>query len=400
MTQSDKRLAYLFSLYFSHKATEQEINELCTLTDLIVDDEQLTLLLQKAWDEFQLRNLYFDDATSKQIFNNVLGSRVKEDISVKRLYWSNFSARNLAIAASIIAMLGVGLYFFRAKSSYILPDQVNIEHQNHDALPGGNNAVLTLADGSRIVLNKAKNGTLVKVGNIKVNKTADGQLVYSINGAGNEQRSEFNTISTPKGGQYQVVLADGTKVWLNAASSIKYPTMFSGRKRQVEILGEAYFEVAKNPKVPFVVKIGQTEIKVLGTHFNVMAYNDESQLKATLIEGAVQISNGSSTGLLKPGDQAVVNNKNFHLAILHDVDIDRDIAWKDGSFDFKNADVQQIMRQVSRWYDIDVHYEGKIPNKVFTGSISRSVNLSEVLDIFHYSGLRFKIEGKRITIQS
>ncbi|WP_419788535.1 FecR family protein [Mucilaginibacter sp. SP1R1] len=265
-------------------------------------------------------------------------------------------------------------------------------------MPGGNRALLTLANGKTIYLDNAQNGVLAKEGNAQVDKTRDGQLVYKDgdNGEAN-QVNAMNKVSTPRGGQYQLVLNDGTKVWLNSASSLSFPAVFSGKTREVEITGEAYFEVAKNAAMPFMVKTNHVVVEVLGTHFNVMAYNDEAATKTTLLEGAVKISNSEHTSFLKPGQRALLN-QNGAIDVVNDPDAEDAIAWKNGLFQFRDAGIQTIMRQAARWYDVDVNYEGKIPVKQFTGSISRNVKASELLGMLKYVGVNYRIEDKHITI--
>ncbi|MEB0250185.1 FecR domain-containing protein, partial [Mucilaginibacter sp. 5B2] len=267
-----------------------------------------------------------------------------------------------------------------------------------DALPGGNKAVLTLANGKTIVLDNAENGTLAKEGTTLVKKTTDGQVIYNTNAlAGDEAAPSINTISTPRGGQYQVVLPDGTQVWLNSASSLTFPTRFTGRSRQVKITGEAYFEVTKNTLMPFKVKTNRADIEVLGTHFNVMAYDDEVIMKTTLLEGAVSITSGTFSARLKPGQQAQIKSSGQNK-IINDVDVDDETAWKNGIFQFREVGIDAILRQAARWYDVPVTYNGKVPDKVFTGRISRNVKASVLLDILKYTGVNLKIEGNKIIV--
>jgi transmembrane sensor len=263
--------------------------------------------------------------------------------------------------------------------------------------PGGNKAVLTLANGSTIVLDSAHNGVLAKQGNSIINKTGDGKLVYRASATADNEVPQINTVTTPRGGQYHIVLPDGSDVWLNAASSISYPTIFNGKTRRVEITGEAYFEVTKNAAMPFIVKSPRAEVDVLGTHFNIMAYADEDVMKTTLLEGAVKIIANGSSGILKPGQQAVLNNKD-ELSINNDAD--DEIAWKNGLFQFRGADIRSIMRQAARWYNVDVVFEGKVPVKQYTGRISRNVKASALLNMLKYTGVNAIIEGNSIYIKN
>jgi ferric-dicitrate binding protein FerR (iron transport regulator) len=252
-----------------------------------------------------------------------------------------------------------------------------------------------LADGSTIILDNVQNGTLAQQGNTKVIKE-DGKLAYNLTSTGINEVL-YNTISTPRGGQYQVDLPDGSRVWLNAASSLHFPTAFVGKERRVEITGEAYFEVAKNKAQPFIVSVNGAEVQVLGTHFNVMAYNDENAIKTTLLEGSVKFVNGSTSSLLKPGQQSQLS-ENGQVKVVSNVDVDAVTAWKNGNFDFQGEDIETVMRQLSRWYNVDVVYRNK-PDELFYAEIPRNTKLSDVLKALELTGkLRFGIEGKKIIV--
>lgn len=271
-----------------------------------------------------------------------------------------------------------------------------------DRPPGTQNAVLTLGDGTRITLDSAANGNLAQQGGTKVIKL-NGQIAYT--GKTSDSESPlFNTISTARGNQYMLILSDGTKVWLNAASSMRFPTAFKGNERKVEITGEAYFEIAKNPSMPFKVVAGGGEIQVLGTHFNVNAYSDESTVKTTLLEGAVAVQKEKSRLLLSPGQQAKFRpqtasaNTEKAISLLKDVDTGHETAWKDGFFWFDNTDLHTLMRQVARWYDVEVEFKGDVSDDGFSGKVSRSVPLSKLLKVLEQYEINFKVEGKKITI--
>jgi ferric-dicitrate binding protein FerR (iron transport regulator) len=236
-----------------------------------------------------------------------------------------------------------------------------------------------------------------------VQKLNNGLLVYVINGRQVSENDEafYNKITTPRGGQYQVTFSDGTKVWLNAASSIRFPVVFTGKYRKVEITGEAYFEVAKNKAMPFKVKANNSEIEVLGTHFNVSAYNDEAEIKATLLEGKVKVSaldsDNKLPAVLEPGEQAAIN-KEGKIDIKNNADTEEVMAWMNGYFQFKSADLKTILRQIARWYDVDIEYKGNA-NMLFTGQLTRNENVSKVLSKLALTGeVHFKIEGKRIIV--
>ena len=275
-----------------------------------------------------------------------------------------------------------------------------------DILPGGNRALLTLADGSTISLDSAHTGNLASQGTAQVLKIQDGELKYDAAAAGGHSTVSYNTLSTPRGGQYKLLLADGTRVWLNAASSIRYPTAFTGPDRKVEISGEAYFEIAKNAAMPFrvltVSNPGDNDpmtIDVLGTHFNVNAYNDEPVVRTTLLEGLVKVSKGNNTAVLKPGEAAQLR-KDGAMQRIPDADLEAAVAWKDGLFEFSEEELPVILRQISRWYDIDIEYVGAVPTDKFSGSVSRNTTLSGVLKILKLSDIKVSVSDNKITIKS
>ena len=303
-------------------------------------------------------------------------------------------------------------------------------HYRNDVPPGGARAVLTLADGSQIELDNAANGKLARQGATQVMKLDAGKLAYSPAGtAGSAGQSPgsrssnkpaltaYNTISTPRGGQYQVLLPDGSKVWLNAASSLRFPTVFTGKERRVELSGEAYFEISRNASSPFKVSIAPSsrsnngggagtfspamEIEVLGTAFNVEAYADEEDQRATLLSGAVKVTTGDGQSLLAPGQQARLRNvKGAALQVGSHVNTDGVLAWKAGSFLFQDATIESIMRQLARWYNVDVEYEGEKPVQRLTANVSRNNNLSDILRVLEISGYHFDIRGRAIIVKN
>ena len=272
--------------------------------------------------------------------------------------------------------------------------------KNNEIVPGGNKATLTLANGSVITLDSASNGILTQQGNIKIHKLSNGLVAYDVSNQNMVQKGkvDYNTISTPRGGEYQVTLSDGTKVWLNAASSIRFPVIFAGKERKVVITGEAYFEVAKNKEMPFKVEANSSEVEVYGTHFNVNAYDDEAAIKTTLLEGKVKVSvPGQSPEFLMPGQQADVN-KQGNIKILDHVDTDLAVAWMHGYFQFKSADLQSILRQISRWYDVDIVYEGNV-NLHFTGQLSKHLDVTKVFKTLSLTNeVHFTIKDKKIIV--
>lgn len=400
MKSSKERLFYLFSRYYDKTATEQEINELfLELQD--VSDDELTALLWEIWEKSPIHDPLFKPEESAAMLNRILQEgRQKDRITTanKRKKYPVF-IRFAAAAAAVILLIVSVVYFFN-KPAPVLNQKIAKSEVLNDALPGGNKATLTLANGKTIILDDAQNGVLAKQANVNVKKTKDGQLIYHVIGhASSGQLPQQNTIFTPRGGQYQVVLPDGSKVWLNAASSLKFPTLFKSKIREVELTGEAYFEVAKNAAQPFKVKSGSAEVEVLGTHFNIMAYADEAEMKTTLLEGAVKVKSISGSDVLRPGEQAVLSRSGRIKKLAH-VDVDEEVAWKNGLFQFNDTDIQSIMRQAARWYDLNISYEGAIPLRRFTGRISRNVRASEFLKVLEYTGIKFTIQGKSIIVRN
>ncbi|WP_316828557.1 FecR family protein [Pedobacter miscanthi] len=311
-------------------------------------------------------------------------------------------------AAAIFVVLGIGLYHFANTPDFTAQSAENLII--HDIAPGGNKAFLTLSDGKRIALDDLKNGKIAEQAGVIISKTANGQLAYTVSGIGKSSTADFNTIETPRGGQYQVNLPDGTKVWLNAGSSLRYPAQFAAAKREVQLQGEAYFEVAKKTihekeasrRSPFIVKTSSQEVEVLGTHFNISSYQEEDNTKTTLLEGMVAVhplSNGTSgtDKILKPGEQAVLNGESIKVAA---VDTEQVMAWKEGFFMFDDEDLQSIMHKVARWYDVEVDFkDAGLKTKGFSGTVSRFSNVSQLLKKIELTGsVHFKIEGRRIVV--
>ncbi|RAJ37179.1 FecR family protein [Pedobacter cryoconitis] len=337
-----------------------------------------------------------------------LGKKINEKIKDKLLLPKR---RNTGLIYSVLAaatlILISGTLVYLSLNTSLSPRKKVARQIAADIKPGGNKATLTLANGRKISLTDSSNGEIAEQSGIAITKTADGQLVYTIKNssaaASANQTTEFNTIETPVGGQYQINLPDGTKVWLNAASSLKYPAQFAAHQRKVELTGEGYFEVSKDKKRPFTVVTGKQEVQVLGTHFNVNAYPEEKATKTTLLEGIVKVSNASSqehgdSKLLRPGEQSTLTQASFQV---EKVDIENAVAWKNGYFTFADEDLEVSMRKLSRWYNVEISYSGKFDTISFGGAISRSKSLAEVLQILELTRkIKFKIEGRRIILMS
>lgn len=301
-------------------------------------------------------------------------------------------------AASVLIFLSIGGYFLLKKQG----DQQLVKIRTHDIPPGNYKAILTLTNGKQIVLSNFQNGKFLQQGKVSISKSQDGHIIYQApENSEATNKLVYNTITTPPGGEYRVTLADGTNVWLNSASSITYPTIFNNKDRTVQITGEAYFEVAHNAAKPFRVKSNGQTVEVLGTHFNINSYADERVIKTTLLEGSVKLTTSDHVVVLLPGKQSQVsftgNSKGIFKGIQN-VDTDECIAWKNGFFQFDKADIKTVMRQIARWYDVDISYEGKINNRVFSGSIYKNLSASKALQLLSFTDVHFTIDGRKIIV--
>lgn len=392
-------MRYLLERYVRGQLTEQERLELEKLfqdTDYenIIKEELVRLLGEEtgasdigtgAWGPVLQRILSVDKTAGNT------GATVRP-MWYYRLRWS---------AAAIFLLVTGGLFFFyrnnnvkREKSAPALA--VTAIH------PGCNRAVLTLANGQHIVLDNARKGMVSQQGNTRVMKVDSGVLAYAAaagdaeeNAAGNGML--YNTITTPRGGQYQVTLPDGTKVWLNAESSLRFPIAFKGSNREVQLTGEAYFEAAEDKSKPFIVRARETETRVLGTHFNIMSYADEGAVRTTLLEGKVSMASGQKQAVLQPGQQGQYDSDKGVIATRM-VNTRAVVAWKDGYYYFDRTPVQAVMRQIARWYDVEIVYSGAVPRDEIVGKIPRTADVSEVLHVMELIGIHFKINGKQIIV--
>lgn len=297
-----------------------------------------------------------------------------------------------AAAAVVIPLMVASIWF----SGRHLTPQAIAKSGAAEVQPGRNTATLTLGNGNHILLDTGMSGQVVQDGSVLAHY-GSGQVAY--NAHKHEVKAvEYNTLSTARGGQYQVVLPDGTKVWLNAVSSIRYPTSFKGNERKVEMTGEAYFEVVARKDQPFVVAVNGMDVKVLGTEFDIMAYPEEGNKKTTLVQGAIKVENGNDQRLLMPADQAIVGNDGA-LSVASQVDVESVIAWKLGFFQFNHIDLQTMMRQIARWYDVEIVYQREDLSGEYGGRISRKLNLSELISLLEGNGAgRFKIEGRKLIV--
>jgi transmembrane sensor len=393
----DERIEDLIGKLIEGTLVPAEKQELVEWVRLNPDDERFAGALEHAWVRFE-PGQPMPEAVSDRIMANIFPTEEStHDDEPDRSRGITWLWPKLVAAALVI---GFGVYWWAGVSGseeLAAQQEKAVKVQLADIPPGGNKAILTLGDGSNITLDSAGNGLLASQGGTSVKQRGKGQLVYE-SGRNAESAPVFNTVTTPRGGQFHIVLPDGTGVWLNAASSLRFPTAFTGKQRDVEITGEVYFEVAHNKQMPFVVKNGATEITVLGTHFNVMAYDDEKIMRTTLLEGAVKVKRGAREALLTPGQQARIGTATGSLGVVDDVDTEKELSWKNGYFQFENESLESIMRQVSRWYDVQVRYEGNSRGENFTGRLPRNANVSGVLKILALSGVKFRIEDKTIIV--
>jgi transmembrane sensor len=388
------RLELLFDLYVSHKCTVKEEEELMAMINLPENGAALeylvTKLLANTGSEAEMPH-----HATESILHNILTKDPEPGFSSKyksnhRFYWP-------AVAAATILFLSVTtLWFFETKRSSFAP--VTVAAAKPPAIsPAAQKALLTLGDGRKIALDST-HIVAFHQGKMNVLK-GNGMLNYDVSSSTETANAiDHNTLTTPKGGRYHLVLADGTRVWLNAESSLYFPTSFPGNLREVVLTGEAYFEVAKNSKQPFQVKVGEMLVNVVGTHFNINAYSDENNIRTSLLEGSVKISARHAAKFLKPGEQGALNKKDDKL-VVNDVDMDEVMAWKNGLFQFDGADIASIMRQISRWYNVEIVYPNKVPMRSFNGKISRTAALSDVLQILELSNVKFITEGNKIIVQ-
>lgn len=395
------RAEYLFKRYFNQTETAEERDELMEWIDKEENEQKIKALMHKVWNEFRESEKIFTGKKSEEILHHVLEGHLKAADSQKlmrirrhRVVWLR------AAAAAVLALLLTGGYFWHTATSPGTKTAVSHLQMKNDVAPGGNKATLTLANGKTIILDSVRSGQLANQGNSKVVKVNNGQLEYEAQDSKVKEgsRVSFNTLTTPRGGEYQLLLPDGSKVWLNASSSIRFPTAFTGGERKVGITGEAYFEIARNPEKPFIVQTNRMNVTVLGTHFNVNTYQDEGAMKVTLVDGKVKVTTDDGRGaILKPGEQAQVNGT-AQIKLVENADVEESVAWKNGLFQFDGDDMGMIMRKVSRWYDVKVSYKNGIPPGHFTGVISRNTDLSEVLKMLELSGVGFNVEGKNLIV--
>lgn len=409
------RLEDLFLRYCEKNVTEAEREELMTLLLLEENREQINGLIDELIRNDQSGN-GLSQETADDILNSIFTATAQpqasfvpatdeeEEDNVAAPVRPLWIFRLVAASVALLLMYG-GYRWMNKKDQQIMPVAELVSVYGEDIPAGGNKAILTLADGQTLDLATITSGNLAGQPGTTIDKTK-GQISYS-NVPENARAIAYNVLKTPLGGQYKVVLPDGSRAWLNAGSSLKYPTAFAGKDRNVEMTGEVYFEIEPNKKMPFHVRVldkyvdgKDTKITVLGTHFNISSYSDEPTIQTTLLEGSVRVEKGNVTKVLSPGQQARVEAGLAKDIAVKMVDTESVVAWKEGRFEF-NGNIKEIMRQISRWYDLDVYYEGNVDKKAFAGTISRKNNVSEVLKMLELTGgIQFRIEERKITVRN
>jgi transmembrane sensor len=392
MERTNEQFENLLNRYLDKSCSLGELKELFSYIDLSEYRERLEMVMDENYKTLvpgvEAREINWDE-----MFSSIVEDKEKGKV---RSLWSVW----LPIAAAIVVMLSVGVLIWANQQQK--KQKTSTASVKKDIAPGGNKAVLKLADGTEIVLDGHSTGILANEDGTKISKTADGMLLYDaakFDGDETLAKNHINTLTTPSGGQYALILPDRSKVWLNAESSISYPSAFSGEERNVTLVGEAYFEVAKDKQHPFKVKAGAAEVKVLGTHFNIMAYAEEGQTQVALSEGSVRVDLGNNSRTLMPGQQASVKAGSTQIS-LRNVDIDEVTNWKNGLFQFDNTPLEHVMRQIKRWYSVDVVYQGVKPDLYITGMISRSNNVSKILALIEETGgIDFEIGDKQIIVK-
>ena len=382
----EERIHYLLQQFTAKTLSQAEREELLVLAEnstSLLSDEIVKMIIA---EEEHAVNVV--DEKWNPVLNKILAVdkpiRSPKRILMKRLKWA--AAAVVFIVFSFTAYLSL-----QKKKEHVFAT---------DVAPGKNKAILTLADGKKISLSDAMNGDVAKEAGFSITKTADGQLVYKVAGSENVSDERLNTISTPNGGEWQIQLPDGSKVWLNAASSIQYSlNIGTAKQRLVKLDGEAYFEVAKNATHPFIVETDKQSVEVLGTHFNINSYKDERVTKTTLLEGSVRVSHKSTneSEILKPGEQSLVSISGIDVK---EVNVDESIAWKNGYFMFDNERQESILRKVARWYNVEVEYaDADAKNVMYYGTVSRFEKISKVLTKLEQTGqVRFDIKANKIIV--
>lgn len=390
---SQQRLQYLLDKLLTSDCTEAEKQELFQLIETVNDEPQLQDVLEGAWMRYNQPSHVVSEDRSATILKNILNENQVLPLRRKRKLWPYMAA-----AASVVVLIGLAVY--RLWLPATKPVEPNMAAITNDVkAPDKSKATLTLAGGQQILLDQVQSGTLATENGSRVVMEKDGQLVYEKTGAANSGTT-YNILNNPRGSRVvTLTLPDGTRVWVNAGTSLTYPTAFAANERKVVLTGEAYFEVSKNPGKPFRVQFvsagREGSVEVLGTHFNINTYDDEPAIKTTLLEGSVNVKSAFGNIVLKPGEQSSISQSS-HTS--HPIPVETVVAWKDGLFDYKRSDITEVLRDAARWYDIEIVYEGKKPADTFTGGIDRTATLTELLTILQMTGVHFKLEGRKLIV--
>ncbi|HRN56273.1 MAG TPA: FecR domain-containing protein [Agriterribacter sp.] len=390
-----QRLEALFRRYLHETLTDAEETELFQLwLDPSLESSRVHIL-NSFYDALPA---YHDmpDEKADYIFDQVVKKQAPVyhlPVKTKRAIWSR-----VAVAASVVLLAGLSSYFLFFNKKQLQPrETVQVTLSGDIAAPETNRAMITLANGQKIYLDSAANGSLMMQGAVELVKLADGKIAYEATGV-SSGRLSYNTLLNPRGSKViDITLADGSRVWLNAGSSLTYPVAFTGNERSVSVEGEAYFEVAHNALKPFIVNKGKTIVKVLGTRFNVNAYDDEADIRITLLQGAIRVTNDQQAATVKPGEQAIV--KADKIAMADAVNLEQVMSWKEGYFRMKGTDLASLMRQIARWYDVEVVYKKEVPQARFGGLINRGVSLSDVLKALEQYGIYSRLDNGRVIVE-
>ncbi len=395
----DRIYELLLKLFQGELSLEEE-EELALWIESFQDDEEWTQQLQSVWMEYEPEER-MEKEKAEVLLKRITRKEKAPFIERKRIYFD----RKMLKWAAVAAIIGLLLAF---TIKYLLPgreieSKVVVQQQKETPItPGGNRAVLTLSNGKSIALDSSQKGLLANNGNGKVLKISSGVLKLQKEAESASSSITYNTITTPRGGQYEVILSDGSKIWLNAGSSLRFPTAFNGAKREVDVKGEAFADIAKDENRPFYVHVlsesdeEKGTIKVLGTQFNINAYPENKHVKAALISGSIKVERGKTEKTLVPGERAFI--KDGKIAVKKEENLERVIAWKEGQFNFEGYDIRHVMQQIARWYDVKVEYRN-IPTDHFVGTISRGKNISEVLDMLEMTGVvHFEVEGRTVIV--
>lgn len=384
---TDAELALLARKYLDHSATDAEARALHQWYDKV--------------DETGIEFIFTSSPQTPDEFGEQMLGELQEMITkekgrkVVKINWWRAAAILLLVAGGLMAFLLTNNQAGKNGKSEIVHNT-----PSGDVAPGRDGAILTLSDNRKIVLDDAGNGNLAPDGDVRIVKNGN-EITYAFNSTGTAREVQYNTVSTPRGRQFKVVLPDGTSAVLDAASSVYFPTAFIGNERKVKVTGQVYFDVTPDKTKPFIVQNNDMEIEVLGTAFNVNTYNDDDDARSiTLLHGSVKVSKGNAADatFLTPGQQARINNNTGKIDVVKSVDMDEVMAWKDGAFQFNETGLSKVMAQLARWYDVDVEMRITGGERFFNGRISRNINLSQVLEILRLSDVNFRLEDKKLIV--